>query len=208
MLTIGLTGNVASGKTTVADRWREQGVPVVDADRLGHDVLRGDRAARTALVEAFGPEIVATDGAIDRAALGRRAFTSPQATEQLNDIVHPSLLARLERRLKELEQEGHEIVVVDAALIFEFGLDRDLDVLVLVTAPGEVRAERLRRKRGIDDERIEQLMASQQPDADKAANCDFVIDNEGSLDELRTRADAVLTEIRDRTTTRRKSGDG
>ncbi|MFN2420252.1 MAG: dephospho-CoA kinase [Gemmatimonadota bacterium] len=202
MLTVGLTGNVASGKTTVADRWRERGVAIVEADRLGHDVLREDQAARDALVEAFGTEIVAPDGSIDRSELGSRAFTTPEAIRRLNAIVHPPLLARLERRLDELEREGHEMAMVDAALIFEFGLDRDLDVLVLVTAPTGIRAERLRRGRGFDDDRIERIMASQMPDADKAASCDFVIVNDGSLDELRAQADLVLDAIRDRTTTR------
>jgi dephospho-CoA kinase len=195
VLTVGLTGNVASGKTTVADRWRERGIPVIDADRLGHEVLREDDAAREALVEAFGAEILTPEGTIDRTALGRRAFATPETTRRLNAIVHPPLLARLERQLDELDRQGHAIAAVDAALIFEFGLNRDLDVIVLVTAPPEVRAERLHKTRGLDDERIERIMGSQMPDADKAPSCDFVIVNEGSLDELRAQADAVLDAI-------------
>lgn len=206
MLTVGLTGNVASGKTTVADRWRERGVPVVDADRLGHEVLRDDPGARRVLVEAFGEEILGRDGAIDRAALGERAFATPEATRRLNAIVHPPLLARLDEELTRFESEGRAIAVVDAALIFEFGLDKGLDVNVLVTAPPEVRAERL-RKRGLDDERIERVMASQMPDADKASGCDYVIVNDGSIDRLRERADEVLDAI-GRETMRKGDHDG
>lgn len=199
MTTVGLTGNVAGGKTTVADRWRERGVRVIDADRLGHEILREDRAARTALVEAFGGGILGPDGEIDRAALGRRAFADPEATRRLDAIVHPSLLERLNRKFDQARAAGVDLVVVDAALVFEFGLDRDLDLVVLVTAPRELRAERLRAVRGLDDEGIERLMASQRPDAEKAPACDFVIVNDGSLGELRDEADRVLDAIRRRT---------
>jgi dephospho-CoA kinase len=192
--TIGLTGNVASGKTAVADRWREKGVLVIDADRLGHDVLREDEAARAALMDAFGGDIVDRDGAIDRSALGERAFASAEATRRLNAIVHPPLLERLEAALAQARADGRALAVVDAALIFEFGLDARLDLNVLVTAPARIRAERLRRK-GLGEEMVARIMASQMPDADKAARCDFVLVNDGSLDALRARADEVLEEI-------------
>jgi dephospho-CoA kinase len=208
VLIVGLTGNVASGKTTVAERWRERGATVIDADRLGHEVLREDRAVRDRLVEAFGAEILAADGEIRRGVLGERAFASPAATHQLNAIVHPPLLARLERELDRARAAGREIVVVDAALIFEFGLDGDMDVNVLVTAPRATRAERLRR-RGLDDERIERIMASQMPDAEKSPACDFVIENEGSIEDLQARADQVLEAIRSgREPTNRGGRDG
>jgi dephospho-CoA kinase len=195
VLIVGLTGNVASGKTRVADRWREQGALVIDADRLGHEVLREDPAARAALVEAFGEDILGADGEVRRGTLGERAFASPEATRQLNAIVHPPLLERLERELDRARAAGREIVVVDAALIFEFGLDDDMDVNVLVTASRATRAGRL-RGRGLDDERIQRIMASQMPDAEKAPACDFVIDNEGSVEDLQARADQVLEAIR------------
>jgi dephospho-CoA kinase len=208
VLIVGLTGNVASGKTTVAERWRERGATVIDADRLGHEVLREDRAVRDRLVEAFGPEILGAEGEVRRGILGERAFASPEATRQLNAIVHPPLLARLEQRLDRARGAGREIVVVDAALIFEFGLDHDMDVNVLVTAPRATRAGRL-RGRGLDDERIERIMASQLPDAEKAPACDFVIDNEGSVEDLLARADEVLEAIRSgREPTNRGGRDG
>jgi len=194
MITVGLTGNVASGKTTVADRWREKGVLVIDADRLGHEVLREDRHARTALVAAFGEDILGPEGAIDRVALGTLAFATPETTHRLNVIVHPPLLARLDELLARARAEGRALAVVDAALIFEFGLDVAMDVNVLVTAPPQIRAERL-RERGLDEERIARVMASQMPDAEKAAACDFVIVNDGTIEALRARADEVLAAI-------------
>ncbi|MEJ2152579.1 MAG: dephospho-CoA kinase, partial [Gemmatimonadota bacterium] len=167
MITVGLTGNVAGGKTVVADRWREAGIAVIDADRLGHAVLTEDSVAQKALVETFGTEIVGRNGSIDRVALGARAFRSPEATARLNAIVHPPLLERLDREIDASRREGHRVVVVDAALIFEFGIPEDLDRVVLVTAPRELRAERLARQRNLSPERIEELMAAQMPDAEK-----------------------------------------
>jgi dephospho-CoA kinase len=197
VLTVGLTGNVASGKTTVADRWRELGVTVVDADRMGHEVLDEDAEAREALVAAFGPGIVGPGGGIDRAALGDAAFASPARVARLNAIVHPPLLERLDRELERARESGAELAVVDAALVFEFGLGEVLDVLVLVTAPASVREERLRRSRGMDAERFRRIMETQVPDDEKVEACDYVILNDGSIDALRERADAVLAAIRE-----------
>ena len=197
MLTVGLTGNVASGKTTVADRWREAGVAVVDADRLGHEVLAEDAAAREALVAEFGGGILAPDGEIDRAALGAAAFASPARVARLNAIVHPPLLERLDRELERTRAAGAELAVVDAALVFEFGLGEVLDLLVLVTAPAREREERLRRERGMDTERFRRIMETQIPDDEKVAACDYVIVNDGSIERLQEEADAVLAAIRE-----------
>lgn len=197
MLTVGLTGNAGSGKTTVADRWRDAGVTVVDADRLGHAVLEEDAEARGALVAEFGAEILDADGRIDRGALGRAAFAAPGRVARLNAIVHPPLLERLDRVLERARETGAEIAVVDAALVFEFGLGEVLDVLVLVTAPAGLREERLRRGRGMDGERFRRITETQMPDEEKVAASDYVIVNDGSIEELRAEADAVLAAIRD-----------
>jgi dephospho-CoA kinase len=195
VISIGLTGNVASGKTTVADRWREAGVRVIDADRLGHAVLVEDEAAKEALVVAFGEGILAADGSIDRTALGERAFAADDGVRRLNSIVHPPLLERLRDELERSRGDEEPLAVVDAALVFEFGMDEDLDAVVLVTTPPEVRAERLRRTRGLDDERIARIMAAQMPDAEKVDRSDYVVVNDGSLEELVAAGDGTLTRI-------------
>jgi dephospho-CoA kinase len=197
MMTVGLTGNVASGKTTVADRWRESGVTVIDADRLGHAVLEADAEAREALVREFGGGILGPDGRIDRSALGEAAFSAPGRIASLNAIVHPPLLERLDRELEQARESGAELAVVDAALVFEFGLGEVLDAIVLVTAPARIREERLREARGMDAERIARIMETQMPDEEKVEACDYVIVNDGSIDRLRAEADAVLAAIRD-----------
>lgn len=196
MITIGLTGNVASGKTTVADRWREAGVRVIDADRLGHAVLVEDEAAREALVEAFGEGIRAADGSIDRAALGETAFAEDDGVRRLNAIVHPPLLERLRTEIERATRTGEPLAVIDAALVFEFGVDDNLDAVVLVTAPRHLRIARLRKTRGLDDEQIARIMAAQMPDAEKEARSDYVVVNAGSIEELEAAADGTLAKIR------------
>lgn len=196
MITVGLTGNAASGKTTVADWWREAGVAVIDADRIGHEVLAEDRAVREALVREFGGGILDAAGAIDRQALGQRAFATPEGVDRLNALVHPPLLERLDRALSEAGERGSTLFVVDAALIFEFHLDEALDRIVLVTAPDEVRARRLRERRGLTGEAIERLRAAQLSDSEKLADSDYVIVNDGTLADLRRSADVVLEALR------------
>jgi dephospho-CoA kinase len=197
VITVGLTGNIAGGKTVVADRWRDAGVVVIDADHLGHAVLTDDSEARAALIDAFGTGILDAAGSIDRVALGERAFRSPHDTARLNTIVHPPLLERLGRKIDAARLKGHDTVVVDAALIFEFGIPEDLDRIVLVTASRELRAERLARQRGLSPERIEELMAAQMPDIEKVDRSDYVIVNDGSIELLREKADAVLADIQE-----------
>src|SRR5688500_18373464 len=197
MMIVGLTGNVASGKTTVADRWRESGVTVIDADRLGHAVLEEDAEAREALVREFGDGILAPAGGIDRAALGEAVFSIPGRIATLNAIVHPPLLERLDQELERARRSGAKLAVVDAALVFEFGLGEVLDAIVLVTAPARTREERLREARGMDAERFARIMETQMPDDEKVEACDYVIVNDGSIDRLRAEADAVLAAIRD-----------
>jgi dephospho-CoA kinase len=159
-------------------------------------VLGKDEEAKGALIEAFGGDIVAADGSIDRAALGERAFADDDGVRRLNAIVHPPLLERLRGELEQAGRDGEPLVVVDAALVFEFGLDRDLDAVVLVTAPRHLRAERLRRTRGLDDERIARVMAAQMPDAEKEDRSDYLVLNDGSIEELEVAADRTLAKIR------------
>lgn len=196
MISIGLTGNAASGKTVVADRWRESGVHVIDADRLGHRVLESDADARRALVTEFGPEVARSDGSIDRGRLGDAAFASRERLDRLNAIVHPPLIEKLRGEIETARMEGEAMVVVDAALVFEFGLDRDLDRIVLVTAPRELREQRLRERVGLNEERVSRLLAAQMPDVEKADRCDYVIVNDGSLELLYQKADIVLADLR------------
>ncbi|MFN2431606.1 MAG: dephospho-CoA kinase [Gemmatimonadota bacterium] len=199
MLTVGLTGNAGSGKSTVAEVWREQGVLVIDADALGREAVDEDRDLRRALAIEFGDEVLepsanADTGALRRDELARRAFATPEAVRALNRIVHPPLLRLLERRLAEARATNPRLVAVDAALIFELGTEERFDRIVLVTASPEARRERLRR-RGVHEAALEGLMASQIPDAEKESRADLVVRNDGSLAALRSAALDVLARL-------------
>jgi dephospho-CoA kinase len=199
MLTIGLTGNAGSGKSTVAALWQRPGVVVLDADELAREIVDGDRALRQALAIEFGEEVLepsagADVGPLRRQELARRAFASPERTQALDTLVHPPLVALLEERLAEAAREQPDLVVVDAALIFELGFADRFDRMVLVTAPAAARAERL-RLRGLDDETVARLMASQLPDEEKLPRAHYVVVNDGSLEELATAARDLLQSL-------------
>ena len=200
MRTIGLTGGAAAGKSTVAAVWREAGVEVVDADAMARDLLEEDRDLRRALAIEFGEEVLegsasADTGRLRRAELARRAFASPERTRALNRLVHPPLLSRLDERLAQARASGVPLVAVDAALIFELGLESRFDTVVLVTAPEPVRLARL-LERGVDEATARGLLASQLPDAVKAERAGCVIANEGTLEDLRNAAAAALEAVR------------
>jgi dephospho-CoA kinase len=197
--TIGLTGGAASGKSTVAAVWRESGVEVVDADAMARSLLDEDRDLRRALAIEFGEEVLegsanADTGRLDRAELARRAFASPERTRALNRLVHPPLRAPRHERLALARASGAPLVAVDAALIFELGLELLFDEVVLVTAPEPQRLERV-RARGLDDATARGLLASQLPDEVKAARASRVIVNDGTLDDLRRAAAAALEAV-------------
>jgi dephospho-CoA kinase len=200
--TIGLTGGAAAGKSTVAAVWREAGVEVVDADEMARALLDEDRDLRRALAIEFGEEVLepsanADTGRLDRGELARRAFASPERTRALNRLVHPPLLARLHERLAAARASGASLVAVDAALIFELGLELLFDEVVLVTAPEPAREARL-RARGLDGGTARGLLASQLPDEVKAARATRVLVNDGTLEDLRRAAAAALAEVRSR----------
>lgn len=183
MLRIGLTGNIASGKSMVARRLDELGAVVIDADRIGHELIGPGGACRDAVVQAFGPGIVGEGGRIDRGRLGRIVFADPAELRRLNAIVHPPLIDAIRRRAAELESSGAAVVVLDAALLFEFGLADEFRPVVVVTAAPAERAARL-AARGLDPAEAARRVAAQGSDGDKIARADRVLVNDRSPDEL------------------------
>ncbi len=203
VLTVGLTGNAGSGKSAVARIWHARGVEVIDADELAREVVDTDPGLRERLALEFGDEILelragAEVGALKRRELARRAFANPERTRALNRLVHPPLIELLRGRLcdarRRAAQAGIGLVAVDAALIFEVGVEELFDVIVLVTAPFDARFERL-RARGLDDTTIQGLVDRQIPDADAIARAHHVLVNDTSLEALRTKALDLLARI-------------
>lgn len=195
MRVVGLTGNIASGKSEVARLWAAAGVPVLDSDALAREAVRPGSDGLAAVVEAFGPEVLAPDGSLDRARMRQRVFRDPRARARLEGILHPRIAALRDRWLAERRAAGDPLVVVEIPLLFEVGLEDTVDLVVLVDAPPEIRLERLVRARGLEPEEARRLMASQLDPAAKRARAHHVLDNSGTLAELHRAAEELLARL-------------
>ena len=193
----GLTGGIASGKSTVARILEELGAQVIDADRVGHELLRRSHPVHQQVVARFGQGIVRTDGEIDRKRLGSIVFADQEKLRELNAIVHPSMIMRIDERAAELRAgRPGAVIVVDAAVIYEAGVaDRFAKILVAWCRP-EQQIERLMAKTGLSREDALRRVASQIPSQEKRRRADYVIDCSGSLAETRTQAEALYPEIK------------
>ncbi len=183
-LVIGITGGAGAGKTTFARFLEQYGATVIEADRVGHEVL-GLPEVREQLVQAFGPEILAPDGTVDRKKLGRRTFADPRALQTLTRIVKPWIVARIQEAV---QQAPTEIVVVDGALIYEYGVEDLFDQVVVVTAPEDLRLRRFMAKTGYPEEVARRLLRQQMPEEEKIRRADHVVYNTGSLSRLEQQA--------------------
>src|SRR3954451_7266506 len=196
MLKVGLTGNIAAGKSTVAEVWRSLGATVVDADELARRAVDPGTPAFSALAAEGGEEVVEPDGGLDRAALRRIVFADPAARERLEQIVHPAVAELREELYREAEARGEPVIVADIPLLFEVGLVDEFDVVVLVDAPEEVRLARLVGDRGMDPEEARRIISSQMPAELKRARADYVIENTDTLGEVQGRARKVWEQLR------------
>jgi dephospho-CoA kinase len=184
LFVLGLIGGVGSGKSAVADALAAAGALVLEADLVGHEVTDTDSEVRAALVAEYGAEVYRPDGRLDRARVAARVFADPAARARLDALVHPRLVARLERRLADLRARGvRAVVVLDAALLLDWGLERDCDAVLAVAAPLETRLARL-RGRGMGEEDARRRIAAQRGDDAFRAAADATLENAGSLDDL------------------------
>lgn len=184
-MVLGITGNIASGKSTVAKWFAEFGAKVVSADQLAREVVAPGSEVLRDIVRRFGADILTGSGELDREQLGRIIFADSGARHDLNRIVHPALARLAETRLHELRQAGHPLIVYEAPLLFEAGARQRVDRVLVVTVTEEEQIRRLRQRDGIDALEARRRMAAQMPQAEKASQADFLIDNSGSLDACR-----------------------
>ena len=195
MLRIGLTGNIAAGKSSVARVWRSLGATVVDADELARRAVEPGTPGLARIVEAWGPAVLDADGALDRAALRRIVFADPEARARLEEIVHPAVYALRGEEYRLAGERGERRVVADVPLLFEVGMADEFDVVVLVDAPEEERLRRLVEDRGLDPEEAVRMIDAQMPAELKRARADVVIENVGTPAELEARAAEVWAEL-------------
>jgi dephospho-CoA kinase len=193
-LHVGLTGNVAAGKSTVAELFRRWGATIIDADEIVRELQAPGGSVLAAIVERFGPTVVTPEGGLDRAALRAMVLADPQALADLNALVHPAVAARRRDLLAGARRRRDRIVVSDIPLLFEADDPAGFDAVVLVDAPAAVRRARL-AERGLPADEAERLMAAQQPAAEKRARSHFVIDNDGDRASLERAARQVWTAL-------------
>ncbi|HEV8195127.1 MAG TPA: dephospho-CoA kinase [Gemmatimonadales bacterium] len=187
MFNVGLTGNIAAGKSSVAALLRAWGATIIDADAIVRELQQPGTPVFQAIVAHFGPGIVGTDGGLDRAALRRRILAQPEERKLLESIVHPAVEAERNRLLAQAGSGPGGIVVSDIPLLFEAMDPSRFDAVLLVDAPEPLRLARL-RERGLGSAEAETLLRTQIPAAKKRDRADFVIDNDATLDLLRERA--------------------
>ena len=195
MFILGLIGRAGSGKSTVARALAADGAEVIDADALGHAVTDHDDEVRAALVAEYGPGIYRNDGTLDRARVAAAVFGDPAARERLNRLTHPRIARRIEDRLTDLDARGFKgVVVIDAALMLDWRLDRACDALMVVVAEESAQVERLVRSRGWSAEAARQRLAVQRPESELRAAADVTLENDGTMEQLEAAArDAVRT---------------
>ncbi len=191
-----LTGGIGSGKSTVAGFWREAGLPVVEADQLARVAVQKGSTTLLELQRVFGAEMLLPDGNLDRKALGGLVFADPVAREQLNAIVHPEVQRLAQRRFAELSASGEELAAYEIPLLFETGQQARFRPVVVVSASLPMQLARAARRDGEQDAAISARISAQFPLQSKVAGADYVIDNNGSLADLRLRALEVLRQVR------------
>lgn len=198
MLNVALTGNVASGKSTVASLFRRWGAVVIDADQLVREVQSPGNPVLGAIVRRFGSGVLRPDGTLDRGQLRAMVLASPDALKDLNAIVHPAVNRRRTALVAQAREAGAQVVVTDIPLLFEVADPDSFDVVVLVDAPEELRRQRLFERSGLPRHESDRLMAAQLPATMKRPRADFIIDNDNDLAALEARTAEVWASLMDR----------
>jgi len=192
----GLTGGIGSGKSRVAALLRDRGVPVVDADELAREVVAPGSVGLGQLRAAFGSEILALDGSLDRKRLGALVFADPELRKRLNAITHPLVRRLAQERFAELENQGVVLAGYDVPLLFEVGLDTAFRPVVVVNASQATQLERVVRRDGLSEDAVRARILAQQPLDEKKKRADFVLENDGGADELAAQVDLLLPKLR------------
>lgn len=196
MFVIGLTGGIAAGKSTVARLLGERGAFVIDADLLGHRAYEPGAGAYRGVVEAFGSDVVAEDGSIDRRALGAKVFGKPEELDRLTGIVWPEIRDLAQREIRETADDA--VVVLEAAVLLEAGWEDLADEVWVVVVDPEVAVERAVARGGLDADAVRARIAAQLSNAERKARADRVIDNSGRAEELEQKVEEAWQRVRER----------
>ncbi|HPL99104.1 MAG TPA: dephospho-CoA kinase [Bacillota bacterium] len=194
-MVIGLTGGIASGKSTVSAKLKELGAAVIDADLLARDVVRKGEIAYNKIVQCFGADILLPGGDIDRKKLGNIVFSDKEKLELLNSITHPEIINRMKERIQELKAEGAKVIVVDAAILIEMGLHKYVDSVWVLSVDRETQLKRLAERDKYDYREAENRINSQFTDEVRKKYADVVIDNSKPIEEVEKRLEELWNNI-------------
>jgi len=195
---IGLTGGIASGVTLVAGMFRELGAVVIEADQVSREVVQPGTSTLRKIVEAFGPEVVAPDGTLDRRRLGQIVFDDPSARVRLNALTHPAIRRLIWERIEHIRREDPEaLVIVDIPLLLDTAGPEtfDLDGVIVITATPELQISRIMKRDGLSREEAQRRLDAQRPVALKAAEADWVIDNTSTVAHTRSQVEALWKQL-------------
>ncbi len=196
MLKIAVTGGAGSGKTTVVRMFKELGAQVLDADEVAREVVAVGAPAWEELRRTWGPDFFKEDGSLDRARVAQRVFSDPEARRRLNDLIHPQVARKIKERLEALEKQGAPLVVVEVPLLFEAGLQRAYERIVVVfAAPGD-QVSRLEARDHRPEGEIAGILKAQWPLKEKLAQADYVVDNRGTLSDTRRQVEKIWRELK------------
>lgn len=182
---IGLTGGIASGKSVVSQMLADRGALVIDADKVGHEAYRRGSGCYDAVVEAFGSDVVGADGEIDRKALGAKVFAEPALRKRLEGIVWPWMRETMDKRLAKIRAEGTPVVVLEAAVLIEADWTPITDQVWVVTVAPEIARQRVMERNGLTAEQADARINAQLTNEERARHAQVIIDNSGTLDELK-----------------------
>lgn len=196
MVTVGLTGGIASGKSTVSVEFGKLGARIIDADQIARALIRPHTPLWRKIVARFGKEIQRGDSTVDRAELGRRVFAHREEREALNEMMHPEIKKEIQRRRKEFGKEvPHALVLVDAALLIETGAFREMDRTIVVSASERNQLRRLVERDGLSPEEARRRIGVQMPLREKLKHADYVINTDCSMEEIRKQVRRIYREL-------------
>jgi dephospho-CoA kinase len=193
---IGLTGGIASGKSTASKWLIKNNVAVVDADAVAHEVVKKGTPGFEQVVKMFGPQVLSEDGQLDRKKLGDMVFGDRAKLMLLERIIHPLVQAEVARQRQEFEAQGHPFAIYDVPLLFEKNLQKDFEKVIVVSASQKLQMERMKARDHFTDSEIQKRLAQQLPMADKENKADFIVRNESSLKDLNDQLKNLLQKLR------------
>lgn len=192
---LGLTGGIATGKSTADAIFKEQGFPIIDADEIAHQLMLPNKKNYNEIVKEFGTEILKSDQAINRKKLGEIVFNDKMKLTLLNEITHPNIVAEIKKQMLEFQQDQNALIVLDIPLLFEGKLEYLCDGVLLISASEQNQLQRLMVRNNLSEKQAASRIASQMPLIEKKRLADYVIENNGSVGDLRKKITAVLTSL-------------